>query len=572
MTKLNGWKMAGAVLVLCALTAIAAPAQTFTKLFNLGGWQTGSNPDAALVQGSDGNLYGTTSESGYNRGDGTIFEIILGSNDMLTTLYSFCTLGNCPDGDLPEGPLTLGSGGSFYGTTLGGGAYHNGTVFKITPKGALTTLYSFCAQANCIDGVEPGAALVIGTDGNFYGSTQAGGANGGGTIFRMTPGGELTTLHSFCDQNDCPYGVGSRSGLIQATDGNFYGTTQYGGVPRGAGTIFKITAQGHLTTLYTFCTQSPCTDGAQPLGGLVQASDGNFYGTTSEGGIYSFDCEYGCGTVFKITPQGALTTLYSFDDSNGNGPIGTLVQATDGNLYGTTGGGGSTNGGTIFEITLAGALTTLYNFCSDPPNCPDGAGPAGLLQATDGNFYGTTFGGGNNNCNTGETCGTVYQISMGFGPFVSLPRSSGKIGVQAFVLGQGLTGTTNVSFNGTAANFVVGADTYLTTRVPAGAPTGAVTVTTPSGTLTSNVPFRITPQLLSFSPPSGPVGTVVTITGVSLTQTVGVGFGDDVPANFTVNSDLQVTATVPSGAKTGKVGVQTQGGTAISTAVFTVTP
>jgi uncharacterized repeat protein (TIGR03803 family) len=493
MTKLNGWKMAYAVLVLWAATAIAAPGQTFTKLFNFGGRQNGSNPYAALVQGSNGNLYGTTGDSGYNSGEGTIFEIVLSSDDVLTTLYSFCELPNCPDGEGLEGPLTLGPGGSFYGTTFGGGAHNYGTVFKITPKGALTTLYSFCAQANCADGGNPGAALVIGTDGNFYGLTQGLGVYGGGTIFRMTPGGELTTLYNFCDQFTCAYGTGSSSGLIQATDGNFYGTTQNGGTPHGEGTIFKITPEGHLTTLYTFCTQSPCTDGAQPLGGLVQATDGNFYGTTSEGGIYDFyNCEEGCGTVFKLTPQGALTTLYSFD--YGSAPIGTLIQATDGNLYGTTGGGGSGNGGTIFEISLAGALTTLYNFCSQT-NCDDGAGPlGGLLQATGGSFYGTTAQGGlGGDCDSFNGCGTVYQISMGFGPFVSLPRSAGKVGIEAFVLGQGLSQTTGVSFNGIAAKFAVGDDTYLTTRVPAGATTGYVTVTTPSGVLTSNVPFTIIP-------------------------------------------------------------------------------
>jgi uncharacterized repeat protein (TIGR03803 family) len=237
------------------------------------------------------------------------------------------------------------------------------------------------------------------------------------------------------------------------------------------------------------------------------------------------------------------------------------VQATDGNFYGTTNWGGAGGYGALFEITPAGMLTTLHSFST-----ADGYGNKfTLLQGTDGKFYGSTEIGGP------LGSGTIYILDNGLGPFVSFLRNQAKVGQTFGVLGQGLTGTTSVSFNGTPATFTVLRDTFLTAVVPAGATTFPVTVTTPSGLLTSNTAFRVTPQVLSFDPPSGPAGTVVTITGVSLTQTTGVGFGDYVPANFTVNSDTQVTATVPTGAKTGAVGVQTPGGTGVSSAAFTVT-
>jgi len=195
----------------------------------------------------------------------------------------------------------------------------------------------------------------------------------------------------------------------------------------------------------------------------------------------------------------------------------------------------------------------------------DGIEPFGeVTQATNGSFYGTTYAGGV------YTYGTVFSVDMGLGPFVRLVRDSGKVGGTGGILGQGFTGTTRVSLDGTPANFIVVSDTFLKATVPAGGTTGFVTVTTPSGTLTSNKMFRVRPQLLSFDPPGGPVGTQVTITGVSLTQTQGVGFGNRVPAQFTVNSDTQVTAIVPAGAKTGKIGIETKGGTATSAGTFTV--
>jgi len=245
-----------------------------------------------------------------------------------------------------------------------------------------------------------------------------------------------------------------------------------------------------------------------------------------------------------------------------------VVQGTDGNFYGTVSTNPGVSSGLLYQITPSGVYTILHEYTRQSN---DGGSPqTAMIQHTSGTFFGDTENGG-----TGAfcACGVLYSLDMDLGPFVTFlpPQSQAKVGKSIGLFGQGFTGTTNVTFNGTPASFTVASDTYLTATVPNGAGTGAIRVSTPGGTLTSNKTFQVTPQLLSFDPPQGPVGTQVTITGVSLTQTKGVGFGDRVPAQFTVNSDTQVTAIVPQGAKTGKVGIETKGGTAISTATFTVT-
>jgi uncharacterized repeat protein (TIGR03803 family) len=495
MTKLSAWKEACRVFVVCAATAIAAPAQTFNTLVNFAGTNGAQPYRISLVQGLNGSLYGTTVGGGANDGgQGTVFEVTPGGK--LTTIYNFCTQPNCTDGDQPFAGLVLGNDGNFYGTTLGGGANNDGTAFRITPKGILTTLHSF----NRTDGSVPFAALVQGTDGNFYGTTYQGGdlacnaPYGCGTVFKITPGGALTVLHSFVIAE----GWYPEAALVQAIDGNFYGTVAYGGPTPyyvGAftgGTVFRITPAGRLTLLHSFCSHLGCTDGDTPTGPLIQATDGNFYGTTLGGGTNYFCIAQGCGTAFKMTPEGAVTTLYDFcsDTRNcldGSNPIAGLVQGTDGNFYGTTFYSGVDGKGTVFSIipggtpTPLGARTTLHNF-----NLADGADPSGgLVQATNGNFYGTTSLGGANGG------GTVYSVSVGLGPFVSFLHNPAKVGQLFGVLGQRLTGTTSVSLNGIPASFKVVSDTFITATVPPGATTGFVTVATPSGTLTSNVPFRV---------------------------------------------------------------------------------
>ncbi len=266
-------------------------------------------------------------------------------------LYTFCPTSPCVDGAAPYAGLVQGSDGNFYGTTEAGGlGLGEGTVFKIAPNGALTTLYQFCSQNDCPDGSAPYAALVQGTDGNFYGTTNAGGSDASGTVFKITPGGTLTTLHNFVGTD----GRGPQSGLVQGTDGNFYGTTTAGGAKGGCaaeilcGTVFKIAPSGTFTSLYSFCPQSGCPDGQAPFAGLTQGSDGNFYGTTESGG------QNGKGTTFKITPSGTLTTLYAFcaqsGCTDGSEPYAGLVENVNGSFYGTTYEGGLSNDGTLFSL------------------------------------------------------------------------------------------------------------------------------------------------------------------------------------------------------------------------------
>jgi len=408
--KFSVSKMACIVSIFCAATAIASPAQ-FTTLVNFNG-ANGAGPRTSLIQGSDGNFYGTTEFGG--AGLGEVFKMTPSGTLTSPPFYTFCSDG-CLDGAGPVGAILQATDGNFYGTTYWGGQSSCslpgcGTVFKITPGGTLTTLYSFCPQNGCHDGANPYDGLVQATDGNFYGTTSAGGNSGNGTVFKITPSGNLTTLYSFCSQSNCADGSQPYAGLVQGTDGNFYGTTTAGGINSGGcanlnnapgcGTLFKITPVGHLSTLYTFCSQPNCADGATPYGTLAQATDGNFYGTTIEGGA-----NHG-GTVFEITPSGALNTLYSFCSqpgcADGALPFATLVQATDGNFYGTAEVGGSQNGaGAVFEITPTGTLTILHSFGGADGSSPIG----GLVQATNGTFYGTTESGGE----SGN--GTVFSLS-----------------------------------------------------------------------------------------------------------------------------------------------------------------
>jgi len=482
--KSSGWRAACTVFLLCAATAIAAPAQTFQTLINFNGYD-GDNPDGmAFVQGEDGNLYGTAGYGGADCNAGTVFRIT--PTGGLTTLYIFCPAIKTTDGYYPRGSLVLGRDGYFYGTTFESdltSTNHPGTFFKITPGGTLTTLHDF----NPADGRQPGGALVQANDGNFYGTSAFGGVNDDGTVYKITPGGELTTLYDF---DLFPQGAIPVAGLIQATDGNFYGTTYWGGDYDG-GTVFKITsAGGKIDTLYSFCSPLNCDDGNHTWATLVQGADGNFYGTTVAGGSGNCPVSGGCGTVFKITPAGQLTTLYSFctetNCSDGGLPLAGLIQATDGNFYGTTNVGGANGNGTIFQIIpgITPTLTTLHSF-----DGTDGLNPAGaLFQATNGTLYGTTYAGGT------YGAGTVFSLSVGLRPFVTFVHDKGKVGSTAQILGQGLLGTTSVSFNGTpATTFSAKADTFLTATVPTGATNGPVTVTTHGRTLRSNVRFLVVP-------------------------------------------------------------------------------
>jgi uncharacterized repeat protein (TIGR03803 family) len=419
-------------------------------------------------------------------GKGTVFKIT--PEGTLTMLYSFCSnFPSCPDGSYPLAGVVQGTDGNFYGTTFLGGTDGDGTVFKINPSGALTTLHS----VDVTDGLQP-LVLVQGRDGNFYGTTYEGGANAYGTVFKITSSGTLTSLYSFCSEINrgiCTDGSSPLGGLVQGTDGNFYGTTVVGGTggcKYGCGTIFKITPSGTLITLHSFGGQN----GSEPIAGLIQGTDGNFYGTTEYGGAND------AGTVFTVSPSGTVTRLYSFSCSgstcaNGVFPGARLVQGTDGDFYGTADGGGANDYGTVFKITSSGTLTTVHSFA--------GPGDAyyfpypGLIQGTDGTFYGVTpFSGTvNETCPLG--CGTIFSLSVGLKPFLETEPTSGAVGTPVNILGSNLTGATSVTFNGTAAVFTVVSKTLITTTVPTGATTGTVQVVRPNGKGLSNVPFTVLP-------------------------------------------------------------------------------
>ena len=367
----------------------APPPLSLSLAYTFSGFD-GGRPTSALIQGDDGSLYGTTEYGGTN-GYGTVFKMT--TNGALTTLFSLGPFNNGPIGSLVQG-----SDGKLYGTTEYGGTNNSGTIFSITTDGMFSTLASFDLATT---GGSPITPLVQGADGSFYGTTPLGGAHGLGTAFNVTTNGTLTTLISFDSTN----GSNPEAALIQGGDGNFYGTTFLGGT-YNAGTIFRMATNGTVTTVVSL-------DGfnAYPYGAMTLGTDGNLYGTTEEGGSNNF------GTLFCVTTNGAFSTLFSFDYYNSGGsPSGSLAQGTDGNLYGTTEEGGSFGttyfngtygGGSIFCATTNGTLTTLFSF----ENTNGLSTEAGMVLASDGNFYGTAPYGGagfNGYYNSGD--GVIFRL------------------------------------------------------------------------------------------------------------------------------------------------------------------
>jgi len=408
-------KLTCLLLVFCAAT-LSSSAQTFTSLATFDG-ANGSYPFAPLVQATNGNFYGTTKYGGAF-GNGTVFTV--SPNGVARKLYNFCTQVNCGDGYWPVNGLVEAPNHDLYGMTPGGSTNNSGTLFKITPGGEFTEFYRFCSQTSCTDGLGP-SALLVAANGNLYGTTYDGGANctlylGCGTFFEITPAGQLTTLYNFCSQTNsqgyCTDGLYPVS-LLQGTDGNFYGTTQMGGGNCCSGVIFKITPAGKFTILYNFSGGSATS--------LTQGANGNLYGTIAPNGFP--------GEIFEVSLAGKFTILHDFcskkNCADGSHPSPTLIQASDGNFYGTTVFGGSNTCvlqgsavgcGTIFKITPRGKLTTLYSFCSQAM-CTDGSSPeAGLIQGTDGLLYGTTKSGGDPACTLASGCGEAFSFDVGLPP------------------------------------------------------------------------------------------------------------------------------------------------------------
>lgn len=493
------------VSIVALALVVVAEAQTVSTVGVFSG-KNGRYPQGTLIQGLDGNLYGTTEYGGGGQ-IGNVFQT--SPQGVLQNVHSLCpNYPECMDGADPWGGLVLATNGNYYGTTSDAFWSNNvfpGTVFELAPGGKFKTLLWF-TEAN---GAVPLSSLVQGRDGNLYGTANAGGDYSDGTFFKMTLSGELTTLYSFCAKVNCADGEFPNA-ISQGRDGNFYGTTLYGGT--GAyctngtcGTVFKITPGGQLTTLYSFCSLQNCADGAFPTGNVIQGEDGNLYGATDSGGTGQYcvpsTTVYTCGTFFKLKPDGVLTTLYSFcsvgvNCLDGSSAYGGIVEGTDGNFYGTTWQGGTNSGrycsgcGTVYRVTKAGVMTTIYNFCAES-QCADGFKPlGGLMQATNGLIYGTAYYGGDAALAGGV--GTVFSVNAGMRPFVQPVVNAGKVGTELIILGNNLTGSSSVSFGGVAATFKVVSSTEITATVPAGAKSGLITVTTPGGTLKSNGPFHVT--------------------------------------------------------------------------------
>jgi uncharacterized repeat protein (TIGR03803 family) len=445
--------------------------------------------------------------------------------------------------------VTLGTDGNFY-TALYFDRIGCGEIDRTTPQGTVTLLATICGT----DGNGPTSAPIQAPNGLFYGTTTEIPSGQQGTIYAMTSAGTLTLAHTFTGA-DGSYPIAS---MVLGGDGNLYGGTRSGGT-NNDGVLYRITPGGVFTVLHNFSG----TDGRDVENSLIVGGDGNLYGVTQSGGTDNI------GVIFKLTNGGVYTVLYNMLNPY-SVPNSRLVQATDGKFYGLLGQGNSSQPGWIYSVTSTGTFTILHEFCQQL-NCTDGVAPSTpLIQHTDGKLYGFTVHGGDTSVCQGDGCGVFYSFDVGLAPFISLVNASGKEGAIAEILGQGFSAASVVKFGGTAATKVQRSGaTFLAATVPAGALTGAITVTTGSTTLTSAQAFRVTPTLISFNPPSGAVGTSVTFTGTGLSQTSKVAFNGKL-ASFTVNSDTQVTATVPTGATTGKIGLETKGGTVGSTTTFTV--
>jgi uncharacterized repeat protein (TIGR03803 family) len=407
--------------VFCLLVGLpgGACAQTFTSFYRFTGAPSdGSQPLwMHLIQATDGDFYGTTEYGGISN-CGTVFKIT--SAGVLTNLYQFKGY-TVNDGAFPEAGLVQGSDGNFYGTTYEGGTNAYGTVFKMTPAGVLTNIHIFQPPATH-DGRWPFSPLIQGTNGYLYGTTSAGGTPGYGTVFQMDYSGNVTIIHSFTNGTD---GSSPYAGLFQGSDGYFYGTTQSGGTNGveygGYGTIYKVNAAGNFIPLHEF-GDTP-SDGQNPIGGIVQGYTGDYFGATFNGGSNTY------GVVFRITSGGVLTNLYHFGGPAHDGldPRAGLLQGSDGYLYGTTYEGGTNGSGTLFKIGPTGGLIYLHSFGAF---AGDGDYPAASpVEGYDGNYYGVTYQGGTN---TGF--GMIYKLSY---PVPENPNEPN------------ITGNTNGNPNGT---------------------------------------------------------------------------------------------------------------------------
>jgi len=484
-----------------------APGVTLSTLYSFSGAADGGSPNG-LMQGTNGNFYGTTLTGGLDS-SGTIFQVTPAG--VLRTLYFFDNGGT--NGFNPTSALVQGPDGYLYGTTENGGANGWGIIFKTTTNGNLETVTTFL-NAN---GASPDQTMTLGADGNFYGTTSAGSTNGDGEIFQLMTNGSLNVLASFNSLNGL-----NPSKLTQGDDGDLYGTTFDGGI-NGVGSIFKVATNGALTSLFDF---SVTNGGFLPSAGLTQIPNGTFYGTTYEGGAFGY------GTVFTLSPAGVVTSVYSFTGGNDGGhPEGDLLQASDGNLYGTTVDGGAYNQGAVFRMAPGNAPVTLASF--DGFN---GANPeTPLLQAADGSFYGTTKSGGV------DDSGVIFEVSVN-SPTVQIsgqPAAQNAFGGATAVFSVAVVGNgplfyqwskngTNLSDGGN----IEGSSTRILTLsdvTPADSAQYSVTVSNTTGSTATSVstPLNVvvsSPQIIT-----PPAGQKLSAGGIAVFKVEAVG---DLPLTY----------------------------------------
>jgi len=541
--------------LLFSFAAVPAQAQTPTVLYRFAGFNgDGCVPKGNIVQGRDGNMYGGSSTICGGPGSAAIYKISPAGAESLFFLFPFNWTGCGAAG------VTLGNDGNFYGACESGNpATGMGSIFQITPAGVFTDLHDFDGANGDSFPVYP---PIQGVDGNFYG-VSGNESSVCGNVYKLTSAGVYTNLHTFVFGNEC-----HSSNLVQASDGNLYGTLAQCTLTGSIGCVYKISTAGVLKEIHGFTN----TTGNVPCTGLIQGKDGKLYGATQQGAAN------GNGNIYKMTTAGVATDIHDFNNAtdascvNNSGPPVNLLQVTDGNFYGVNPANGPNGTGSIYKLTSAGVFTAFLF----PNPTVDGDMPSStLIQNTNGLVYGTTPSGGGNTCAAGGACfGTFFSVATGDAPFVSLEptQKTGFVGASVGMFGQGFDGTSVVKFGGVAATSVtLSGTTYLTAVVPVGAHTGTVTVTTGATKLTSPQTYKVKPKITSFTPPSGPPTTLVTINGTGLVQTTAVKFGTTKATAFTVISDSQVTAVVPTialGAVT--ISITTPGGIANSPTKFTV--
>ena len=524
---------------------IIAFASTFSIVYIAPGTPGISNPAAQYnAQGRDGNIYTTSEFAGTTAGG--VFSI---------SPTGSVALINDSIGGFVQSGVTLGTNGKFYGANQNQGIQNCadfngcGQIYSVTPGGIENVLYDF---TDGTDGADPQAAPVQAANGRFYGTTSYSSGGGPSTAYSLTASGAFTLVHTFTSAE----GSSVVAGLIQGSDGNLYGVAQNGGA-NGYGSIFKMTLGGAVTVLHSF----EGSDGSQPTKPLVEGTDGKFYGATTAGGDFA-------GVVFSITSNGAYKLLHTFTPgTDGNFPSSSLMQATDGKFYGATETAGPSGGGTIYSVTTGGHFAVEHSF--DSSSIGGGFNPQSpLTQNTSGLIFGTTFQGGV--CANSNGCGVVYSLDVGQGPFIAPVTIAAVEGSKIGILGQGFAASTSVSFNGAQATTVGRSGTsYLLATVPSGALSGPIMVKTGPARLMSNVAFNVIPTIRTFSPASGAVGSKVSLKGTGLLQTTKVTF-NKLMANYHVNSDTTLTATVPAGATSGSIVIFTQGGSVASSGSFTV--